>query len=483
VELEKVAVALRPRGGWEALDLGFQMARQWWRPIWTTWLAFYLPVAGLALWMLPKPIHAVLLLWWLKPVFDRVVLHVASRAVFGEPQGVRDTIRAAREWLRPGLLTAMTFYRFDLARSFALPVWQLEHQRGAEGRRRRRALASRMRGYAVWLTVVCVHLEWISMIALAGVIHMLQPSAGELGAQDDVAMGFWEAMAGWTLSDAGYYIAAVSFIEPFYVTAGFALYLNRRAILEGWDIELALRRLDRRLRLGARAAVLAVLLLAAFAWFVPPPALAEEKSAQDEIRAVLDSPEFSQYQEVTRWRYLGAEKERRERRLSAFWLHLGELFGNIAQQLLWIAAAILVVAALIYLRRFIPEPRVRDRSYRPPDALFGLEVAPQSLPGDIAGAAADLARHGRLREALSLLYRGALSALVHRHHLTLTSAHTEGDCVRAARVALPRSASDYFAMLVHAWQGAAYAARPPEPVSVEQLCSQWRGHFGDPLAS
>ena len=38
------------------------------------------------------------------------------------------------------------------------------------------------------------------------------------------------------------YAVAVLFIEPFYVAAGFAMYLNRRAEIEAWDIEQEFRR-------------------------------------------------------------------------------------------------------------------------------------------------------------------------------------------------------------------------------------------------
>ena len=38
------------------------------------------------------------------------------------------------------------------------------------------------------------------------------------------------------------YAMAILFLEPFYVAAGFAMYLNRRAQLEAWDIEQELRR-------------------------------------------------------------------------------------------------------------------------------------------------------------------------------------------------------------------------------------------------
>lgn len=490
MQLERLAVALRPRGGWEALDLGFQMARQWWLPIWPAWFALYLPAAALAFLIFSKPFHGVLLLWWLKPLFDRAVLHVASRAVFGEPQGVRDTLRAARDWLRPGLTAALTFYRVDTARSFALPVWQLERQAGAAGRQRRKALGSRMRSYAVWLTVVCVNLEWITMIAIAGFVGMLEPGAGGPGPDEPEPedLELWEALTRWTATDFVYYVAAVSLIEPFYVTAGFALYLNRRAILEGWDIELALRRLEDRLRSAARAA--AVLLcsgaLAALAALHPSPALAEEKSAQDEIKAVLDSPEFSQYRDFSVWRYLGAEKKPEDpsARWALLWSNLAQLFGDVTQGLLWVAVAILAVLAVVYLRRFIiPEPRIRGHGYRPPDALFGLEVTPESLPDDIAGTASALAQQERLREALSLLYRAALSSLIHSHHLPLSAGHTEGDCLKAVKQALPQPVSEYFTGLVRAWQSVAYAARLPDAAAVRALCEAWRPHFSPKASS
>jgi hypothetical protein len=38
------------------------------------------------------------------------------------------------------------------------------------------------------------------------------------------------------------YALVVAFIEPFYVAAGFVMYLNRRAELEAWDVEQELRR-------------------------------------------------------------------------------------------------------------------------------------------------------------------------------------------------------------------------------------------------
>jgi hypothetical protein len=120
----------------------------------------------------------------------------------------------------------------------------------------------------------------------------------------------------------------------------------------------------------------------------------------------------------------------------------------------------------------------RGAAYRPADTLFGLSVVPESLPEDVPAAAVAAARAGRLREALSLLYRGALSALVYRHQLRFEPGDTESDCMRLAARALPRPAVSYFATLVGAWQGAAYAGRAPDVGRVEALADDWRRHFG-----
>ena len=488
---DRLAVVLRPRVGWEALDLGFQMAREWWRPIWAVWFSVYLPVAVLCLLVFSNKLHAVIVLWWLKPVFDRAVLHTASRAVFGEPQGALTTVRAIREWLPPGIVTALTLSRFDLARSFVLPVAQLERQRGRAARSRQAALGNRMRNIGVWLTVVCANLELVVILGVAYLADMLRPSTGIPGLEDEASRGsFWAPLANLGWQDTFYYMTAVSLIEPFYVTAGFALYLNRRAILEGWDIELALRRLEERMRASATATTVAMLAIAVLGCMLILPRAAHatdatEKSAREEIQAVLKSPEFSQHKDETRWHYIGANKPEKgkDTGIAPIWFYLSALFGKVAEFGLWIAAVALLLAALFALRRFVPEPRLRDVTrYRPPDALFGFDLAPELLPDDIAGAAAEMARNGQLREALSLLYRGALSALVHRHQLQLASGDTEEDCSRAVSRALPASAI-YFTRLVGAWQSIAYAARTLDAPGVQQLCEEWRSHFSAPQFS
>lgn len=518
MQLDRIAVVLRPRNEWEALDLGFQMAREWWRPIWGVWLALYVPVGTVLLLAFDDAFHAVLALWWLKPLFDRAVLHAASRALFEEPCGVAATLKAAGQWLKPGLVGALTWRRFDLARSFTIPVSILEKQVGAAARRRRAALGARARGKAVWLTVVCLHIETIAAFGLVAIVAMLTPSATDLPqvdyGTDFVAM--FRDLFTWDVENALYYMVSVTLVEPFYVTAGFALYLNRRTLLEGWDIEVQLRRMEARLRALAPATMaLAVAVLCAttligggapataFAQQDPTvrqmpatdaaqpdePPIAEQpspapsRSAQEQIRKVLEDPAFGSSREVSTWRYVGEraktrpEDDRKLPMLSEAWRNFLLLLADISQALMWVLAALVLLLILLALRRFMPEPRLRRPAWHPPETLFGLQVAPETLPDDVAAAALAAAHAGSAREALSLLYRGALSSLVHRHALSLQAGDTEGDCLRAASRVLPASGAAYFSQLVDAWQAAAYAGRLPALAGIERLCADWKLHF------
>lgn len=487
MQLERLSVELRPRGGWESIDLGFQMAHRWRQPVWGAWLAVYLPAAvvlhAVFYWNL---VVAALVLWWLKPVFDRFVLHVVSRAVFGERPTVRATLAAWREILTPGLAAALTIHRLQPARSSMLPVWQLEHQAGREAAARRRALGRRLGGGTA-ATVLCVHFEAAIFLSVAMLAGLLAPAGADAGFEFSEIFrkaGGEEEVLWWSWYDSACYVIAVSVIEPLYVAAGFALYLNRRAVLEGWDIELQLRRLDERLRAAAAGGTLALVLGFAVLAVLPQPVEAQERSAREEIRKVLEAPEFQEYEQGKRWAYRGArQREPDPTAERGIWKKLAQILAELQQFLLWTAAAAAVVALLYVLRRWLPQWRdAAQEAYRAPDALFGLALAPESLPEDVAGAALAFVREGRRREALSLLYRGALSVLVHRDHVPLTEGHTEGDCVRAARGTLAAPAGDYFARLVQAWTGAAYAHRLPDAPHVESLCREWAPHFAAPRA-
>src|SRR5688572_10123227 len=129
----------------EAIDLGCAMTRAWWPQVMLAWLAVFLPITLCAAILFHgMPTVAFLVMWLFKPLYDRAVLEVLGRAVFGEHPQVRDVLRAALR--SPGLLASLTVLRFDPARAFKLPVAVLERLRGREASQRIRVLRGRSSG-------------------------------------------------------------------------------------------------------------------------------------------------------------------------------------------------------------------------------------------------------------------------------------------------------------------------------------------------
>jgi hypothetical protein len=475
VQLDHLALHLRRRRPWEAIDLGCRMAQTWWRPVMTAWLAVYVPTAIILYTIFHgRAAFAVAILWWLKPLFDRIVLEVLSRAVFGEAPSLRAVLRAVRD--SRGMLASLTIRRFDLARSFNLPVWQLERLTGKAARERSRSLQRRTRNPAVWTTIVFAHLQIITLLALFGVIDLLTPV--EYDTDFGLKSLFWgdDAPLWRQMLAASFDVMTVSLIEPFYVASGFALYLNRRTQLEAWDLELTLRgiaRVDRKApRRGAIAAMLLVALVLSFA--APPPAGAAAREPQAAIKEVLAEKEFQQYRETKRWRWRGSDDDEKVPEKPST---IGVPIAEIGRILMWIAAVALVGLLLYHARRYVGAwaPEIKRRET--PSVLFGLDVTPESLPPDIAAAALRAIEAGHAREALGLMYRGALSALVTRDGLEVEAGDTEGDCVRRTRALVEADKATVFASLVAAWQATAYARRPPREDALRELWASWRAQF------
>ena len=467
-----LAVALRRRSPWEATDLGLAMLQRWWRPVYAAHALVVVPIA-LALvalgWAFDAVWACMLAFWWLEPLYDRVVLHVLSRAVFGEIASPFSVFQSWREWTRglPGAL--LWFDRFDLARSFNLPVRQLEGSRGREARERRRLLGRRARGQAVWLTVVWLHFEGALLWSAGAMAGLLLPAGLERapGGEDPFLSGFLELLKMASVSDALIYAAVILFLEPFYVAAGFGLYLNRRTLLEGWDVEVALR------RIAERHAAVAMIFLSVLtvAWW-PSPVVAQGKNAKEEIAEVLKAPEFGHYRETTRWERRDPAKPADPKTPDlSFWHAIGYALAKAAEVALWVAAIAALGYALWWLARQLPRGEdARREAYEAPAALFGMQLAPDTLPADVPEAAARLAASGKLRDALSLLYRGALSELVHKRGVQLLASHTEGEAVRLAGMA-------YFGALVDAWRRCAYASRIPSLEEIQSLATTYREAF------
>lgn len=134
-----------------------------------------------------------------------------------------------------------------------------------------------------------------------------------------------------------------------------------------------------------------------------------------------------------------------------------------------LAVAMLVVLAL-RLRRQAATDAAIALPHAAPGRVREYDIRPQSLPADIGAAVWAQWQAGERRPAMVLLYRGALSHLVHRHAVPIRAGCTEGDCLALARQHLSAERSDYFARVTHARLLATYAERWPGTDEVRALC-------------
>ena len=494
VQLDRIAIAVRPRNAWEAMDLGMRMALNWYQPVYGAWLASYLPVIAIITWFcaeLNRPGLALLLVWWVKPLLERVPLYVLSRVVFGETPRIVEALRAIPSLLRPAPLWRLLLTRLSPTRAFCLPVVLLEGLSGPERRARFRVLLKSAHSGAAWLTIVCAHLEMILAIGFYSLLEMLLPRTldAQLSLNEIFTLGVPDWYL-WTLYGASVFAYLV--IGPLYVASGFSLYLNRRTWLEGWDIELGFRRMAARLGQTQgqtqrfTRAVAVVLCVLALSVALPEQATAAPSNAeaQQHIDDVMRGAEFNTQKTIESWHYIGqrdAEQEARPR--NSFFEALRALGTGLAwilKGVLYLALFAAVVWLLINHQRWLnwmrgikPAPR-----YQPPAQLFGLDIRPESLPDNVAEAAYRLWQSGDARGALSLLYRGALSRLAQQGNVSLKAGDTEGDCLRVVQHTQAQAISGYFAQLTGAWQAAAYAGRVPQANEGEALCRDFTQHFG-----
>jgi hypothetical protein len=154
--------------------------------------------------------------------------------------------------------------------------------------------------------------------------------------------------------------------------------------------------------------------------------------------------------------------------------------ADTSRFLVWALGAVALALVLVRLRHWI-----RWRGGASPHLAAGLpshvrdlDIRRESLPADIGAAARALWERGQAHGALSLLYRGALSRLVHLHAVPIRAASTEEECVRLAARTLDRTDSDFLARLVQAWELTVYGSRLPDGTEVLALCAGFDTHLG-----
>ncbi len=489
MDLDRMTVAIRPRNAWEAVDQGFAMAREWFLPLWYLWLAIALPFYLLASLLFPEsPWLVILIVWWFKPIYEPPLLFWMSRALFGETQNITKVLSQWLTIVRPQLLANLTWRRLSPNRSFYMPIALLEGLRGAE-RKKRLLVLGRKQHAGGWLTVAGVLFELALEISILLLLFVLLPE--ELRWVDLEQL----ILTPGTLEEWLHHIGnllAMSLIAPFYVAAGFALYLNRRSELEAWDIEISFHRLNaRRKHHGAAPRLGPAVIIVALLWGLPgmdnpaaKPLDIDHERARDVIEEVLAQDAFGEKVQSHYWKYIEQESGAEEGG-HWFWDLLLEFIESltkssaaVGETLLWIGGGLLL-AYFVYKARSGREwLRPQSLNSKPrqsaPVSVMGLEIDPEKLPQDIGGEAYRLLNNGDTRAAMSLLYRGTLAKFVYKDLLEIPDSATEGECLLLVTAGQPPEQSRFFERLTRYWVQLAYDHQLPGRDLVESLCREWQ---------
>ncbi len=495
MNLDAVTAELRPRGPWEAVDFGARMVRRDAAVIYRVWFVTTLPMLALATFgivYLDNPTWAQIGYWWLEPIVDAPILYIISRRLFGEKTDARTALKevprlAVRNWVF--LLTPL---RFHFARSIAMPLVQLEQLKGARRRARAKVMNQVTLNHGIGVTAAYQHLILSIYFGIILLGYMFIPEAY----RDTVGLSwfgeFWESDS-TSAHLLGLYVGyiAQSALQPWFVGAGFGLYINCRTILEAWDVEVAFRRMLQRRskRIGAAAAML----LLAFC-VVPQavqadeetiPAWWDEQTIENAVKTVYDDESMKTVETRESWQSIDeeAEEEANERDFSGlerFIRAIGKFFALLVEFGLWIVAGLLLAVLVITYKRWLPYLSFDrpERRRRRRVVLATGEITRESLPDDLPGTVMSLWREGKARDALSLLYRGSVFCAVDQHGVRLPKSATEGGCLSAVETQSAKPHADFFGRVVMSWSWCAYGARPPSDDVVAELCSEWPRHYG-----
>lgn len=543
MQLDRIEIVLRPRSPWEAMELGVALVRRHARVLWRAWFIlaapFFLLFNALA-WWLDGLIWAGVAMWWLKPLFDRVPLYLLSRTVFGEYPNTRQVIAAPLHFGLRGLLRDLTWARLSPVRSVAMPLRLLEG--GGATRARRRVIVGGT-GAAAGMTLVFMSFEIIFNLALITAGLLFVP----VEFLDESARAIWSLLFEQPPKWAQLLLnllawLATSLIEPFYVGAGFAFYLNRRTQLEAWDLELAFRQMAKRLSATVPLVLAGILLVSGLLPLsvsaqsqpqstsqaaqettqhadqesrqktlqktrqkerkkkagedsseplpinvlddlLPPDPTYDGRFQRSVARAYKD-PLLRPTKTVSEWKSLDKkekEKEKKKDRPSPFGMAwLGALVGTGSELLLWLGVGVLISLLLVTAPRWWPGLWQRLAARAREDLIVEREqiLAVQPLPDDVRTAVRALWLKGQARAALALFYRASVQSVVELTGKPLPPGATEAECLRLARGLPAGAARDVFPKVVRVWQLAAYAQRLPEHEAFEGLLERASAAFG-----
>lgn len=513
MQLDQITANIRLRSSWEAVDLGFAMVQTGWKSIYPPLVIFNLLFLVPLFLFVPVEydVYILLFFWWVKPYSHGLILHILSRKLFNTALTTKQALRDIPSLIKNTNMGVITFRRFSFSRGFNLPIWQLEGLTGKSRAYRQKMLLGAVHSEAIWLTIGLAAIGVIMSVSLIIFVLLFIPAT-----HFDTVMNSLYSVENGISSLLHYvfysvFILVTLLIEPFYIAASFALYINRRTQLEAWDIELAFRKMAVRLEEATKKllSLFAVCTLSLFMMtaLFPQNSYAEgttsdspaEKSelraisqvdyvsdvllpastSKETIDDIINTKELKGETERYRWQLKDFDQQNEEDDDFDAFEGMAKFIAILLESILWVLLVIGLVLLYITREKWLlllrPDVEVEDE-YEIPEVLFGMDVRKASLPDDILSSAKALWQAQKTRESLSLLYRAALIQLLD-DNVVLERSETEGDILKLSQKCIAEDKYQYLARLTTAWQLIAYAHRVPSDNDIVWLFDHWQGDF------
>jgi len=403
--------------------------------LWRKNFASFMPFFAIPFWICAFTLRLIpgleywswLIIWLLKPLFDRPVLHIISVRFFEKDASHKRLRQGMWKSLLRGLPGDLLWRRFSPLRSAMMPVRVLEQNSKSGGISQRKKLLKKGGvNYCFLLTLWGIAVEIALFIGVLLFIYIMLDLFME-----GFVFSFWNSFR-----DAEIYLYAVycfnfMLIEPIYVCMGFSLYINSRIEVEGWDIEIIFRNFANKLKEKSASGALVVLLLLLF--FLPLKTFAdggESLTVSDDVpleklQAIFDSPDFGDERDAWGIRLKKPIQEMDIPSLeSEFMKRLREAFAFALRFILVAVIAALVVFLSFYMRRFRRDRGGGIDRHRVNSLLKAREESPELL----LEKALSFHEMGNMRLAWSYCTAAAILSWPLYRGLAFPPNATESDC-------------------------------------------------------
>jgi hypothetical protein len=466
MDVLKSSFVLRERKFWESTDFAVLMFRRFLPVIACCFGTMYIAISLAVLFTLGPTLQILpaLIVWWLKPLWERIIIAPIGLLFFNPEANAKSIFVSMKRVFSIELLSSLTIFRFSFRSAFLSPVDMYEHPARSARKARRQWLCRGIDGQLFSLAAMFFVLDLLVFLSIYLGI-MVVVSASMVGTHDSQFKPDYIVL---TLS----WIAALLVTEPLYALSAFALYINRRTVHEGWDLRLEFGKLGNRPTEKPRKTIFFSIIFLCFFFqgfethsldAAPPP----KESYEARLERIIRDPEFGETKKVTVLRF----KEEPERETGTTDMSVPSFFvsANILRALAILGGSIIVVFLLVFLiRRY--GGREKKEKVQAPKPSVRIAQPDKEKRDRLLGEALDEWNKGDERGALSCLYQVGISLATKRYKVRLPDSATEGTCLMlVGRSGARQAFVELFARITGSWMQVSWSDRTIDYDRFEEL--------------